>query len=81
MSLLLDSRPAAMRYLERMGYDNKTFACAVLDMAVKGYLQIKEHAGTYSLVLSKQPDSSVLSPEEKAAERQTLRRTQLDLAP
>ncbi|MGB9403088.1 MAG: DUF2207 domain-containing protein [Candidatus Acidiferrales bacterium] len=59
--------PAAMRYLERMGYDNKTFACAVLDMAVKGYLQIKEHAGTYSLVLSKQPDSSVLSPEEKAA--------------
>ena len=30
--------PAAIRFLMRMGFDAKTFAAAVLDMAVKGYL-------------------------------------------
>jgi len=30
--------PSAMRYLMRMGYDNKTFAAAILDMAVRGFL-------------------------------------------
>src|SRR5258708_7608998 len=29
--------PSAMRYLMRMGYDNKTFAAAILDMAVRGF--------------------------------------------
>lgn len=34
--------PAGARYLRRMGYDPKTFAAAVVDMAVKGYLTIEE---------------------------------------
>jgi uncharacterized membrane protein YgcG len=58
--------PAATRYLARMGYDNKTLACAVLDMAVKGYLQIQEQAGSYTLYRAK-ADGSVLSPDEKTA--------------
>ena len=33
--------PAAVRFLMRMGFDAKTFAAAVLDMAVKGYLPSK----------------------------------------
>jgi hypothetical protein len=49
-----------------MGYDNKTFACAVLNMAVKGFLQIKEHAGSYTLYRGK-ADYRVLSSEEKVA--------------
>src|SRR6202007_113026 len=35
--------PAGMRYLLRMGFDNKTFAAAILDMAVRGFLPIKGH--------------------------------------
>ncbi|MGQ9688002.1 MAG: DUF2207 domain-containing protein [Desulfobaccales bacterium] len=37
--------PAGVRYLMRMGFDQKTFAAAVVDMAVKGYLRIEEDAG------------------------------------
>ena len=58
--------PAAMRYLVRMGYDNKTFTSAVLDMAVKGYLQIKEQAGSYTLYRTK-TGAQDLTPEESAA--------------
>jgi hypothetical protein len=57
--------PAAMRYLARMGYDNKAFAAAVLDLAVKGYLQIREQAGSYTLYL-KNNKARNLSPDENA---------------
>jgi hypothetical protein len=57
--------PAAMRYLVRMGYDNKAFAAAVLDLAVKGYLQIREQAGSYTLYL-KNNKAQNLSPDESA---------------
>jgi len=56
--------PAAMRYLERMGFDTKTFAAAILDMAVRGYLTIKQQAGSYTLHLTGK-DASVLTPDEK----------------
>jgi hypothetical protein len=58
--------PSAMRYLVRMGYDPKAFTSAVLDMAVKGFLQIQEHSGIYTLCRSK-ADGGALTPEEKAA--------------
>jgi hypothetical protein len=58
--------PAAMRYLERMGYDNKVFTAAILDMAVKGYLTIREEGGTYTLKRG-QADENVLSAEERMA--------------
>lgn len=56
--------PAAMRYLMRMGYDNKVFAAAILDMAVRGYLKITESLGTYTLTLTGASES-VLSADEK----------------
>lgn len=56
--------PAAMRYLVRMGYDNKVFTAAILDMAVRGFLTIKEDFGTYTLNRSK-GDNRVLSPDER----------------
>ena len=56
--------PAAMRYLVHMGYDNKTFAAAILDMGARGYLTIKEQAGSYTLY-STGKDDRVLSPDEK----------------
>jgi uncharacterized membrane protein YgcG len=57
--------PAAIRYLERMGYDQKAFACAVVSMAVKGYLKIEHPAETYSLRRLK-TDTSDLTEDEKA---------------
>lgn len=56
--------PAAMRYLQRMGFDNKTFAAAILDMAVRGFLTIKQQAGSYTLYRTEK-DDSVLTPDEK----------------
>ena len=59
-----DLSPAAMRYLERMSFDNKTFAAAILDMAVRGFLTIKEQAGSYTLY-STGKDNRILSPDEQ----------------
>jgi Predicted membrane protein (DUF2207) len=56
--------PAGMRYLVRMGFDNKMFAAAILDMAARGYLKIKEDAGSYMLSLAEK-DERVLTPDEK----------------
>jgi hypothetical protein len=56
--------PAGMRYLVRMGFDNKTFAAAILDMGVRGFLTIKELAGSYRLYTTGKP-ASVLSEDEQ----------------
>jgi uncharacterized membrane protein YgcG len=34
--------PASMRYIAEMGYDNRAFAAAVINLAVKGYLDIAQ---------------------------------------
>ncbi len=41
--------PAAMRYIRRMGYDNKTFATALVNLAVQGFLVLEEEDGDYSI--------------------------------
>ena len=53
--------PAAVRYLMQMGFDAKTLAAAVLDMAVKGFLRLRESNGSY--VLEKKGGGQ-LFPEE-----------------
>lgn len=37
-----DFSPAALRYILKMGYDDKAFAATILAMAVKGYLNIAQ---------------------------------------
>lgn len=39
--------PAALRFIRRMGYDNKTFATAIINAAVKGYITITEIKGSF----------------------------------
>jgi uncharacterized membrane protein YgcG len=57
--------PAAMRYLVRMGsFDNKTFASAVLDMAARGFLTIRDQAGSYTLYRT-EADNQALSSDEQ----------------
>jgi len=55
-----------MRYLVRMGFDHKTFAAAVIDMAVKKFLTIKEHGDVFTLQRTS-GETKILSPEESAA--------------
>jgi hypothetical protein len=59
--------PSAMRYLMRMGYDNKTFAAAILDMAVRGFLKITEDSGVYRLTLTGKDDRVLTSDEKQIA--------------
>ncbi|HEY6970498.1 MAG TPA: DUF2207 domain-containing protein [Candidatus Angelobacter sp.] len=43
--------PASMRYLERMGFDDKTFTSAILGLAAKKHLTIEQmKSGTYRLI-------------------------------
>lgn len=61
-----DLSPAAMRYLVRMGYDNKTLTAAVVSMAARGFLRIAESPdGVYSLNLTGK-EMRILSPDEQA---------------
>jgi uncharacterized membrane protein YgcG len=66
--------PAACRFVRRMGYDHKTFASAVINMAVKGYLSIREEDGDYTVVRG-EAGSEVLSAEEKKLARKLLGRS------
>jgi uncharacterized membrane protein YgcG len=59
--------PAAMRYLVRMGFDDKTFTVAILDMAAKDYLSIKESGGIYTLKRSEGVEQTLAAEENAAA--------------
>ncbi len=56
--------PAAMRYIAEMKYDDRAFAAAVIDMAVKGFLSIREKDGRYTLAKTG-GDLTRLGAEEK----------------
>ncbi len=58
-----DLSPAAMRYIEKMGFDKKAMSAAILNLAVKGMLRIEEDDGDYTLVRVKNNQAG-LSPEE-----------------
>ena len=55
--------PAVMRYISRMGYDNKAFSAALIDLAVKGLITIHDDDGEYT-VRKKAGAETDLSPEE-----------------
>ncbi len=59
--------PAAMRFMARMGYDDKVFAAALIDMAVKGYLTLGEKNGQYTLTKNDGNLSTLAAEEKKIA--------------
>ena len=61
--------PAAIRYVYRMGFDNKAYAAAIINMAVKGYLLIEDDDDTYRVLRVDSAKDSVLSPGEKKVAR------------
>lgn len=59
--------PAACRFIMRMGFDNKAMVAAVINMAVKGFLTIRETGNGDNYILEKTDDSvGSLSGGEKA---------------
>ena len=64
--------PAAMRFLQRMGFDEKAFTAAIMGLAAKGYLTIEQdESKTYKLVRRKNATDqySDLSADEKSLVR------------
>ena len=64
--------PAAMRFLERMGFDEKTFTSAIMGLAAKGYLLIQQdESKTYKLVRRKDANEkdNALSGDERSLAR------------
>lgn len=58
--------PAACRFIRRMGYDHKTFAAALVNLAVKGMLEITERGKTFRLTRLAPWPAPSLAPGEKA---------------
>ncbi len=57
--------PASMRFIERMGYDQKCFTSAVINLAAKGALEIDETGSSFKL----RRLDAVSSPPESLAGR------------
>jgi len=57
--------PGGLRYIKEMGHDKKSFTAALLNLAVKGFLQIEEKGKTYKIKKTKNADLR-LPPGEQA---------------
>ena len=58
--------PASLRYIRQMYYDNKVMTAAIVNLAVKGYLRIKNRGSQYWLERLKAPaDAPAPAPGEK----------------
>lgn len=74
--------PAAMRFLERMGFDDKVFTSSILGLAAKGYLTIDHTGKTYRLIRKRgygTVENRLSSDEKEVAERIFSEGDQLDL--
>jgi uncharacterized membrane protein YgcG len=61
--------PAAVRYVWNQGYDDATFTAAIINLAVKGYLTIKETYGQYSAQDRSGEKKAPASPDEEKVYR------------
>lgn len=57
--------PPDIRYLTRMGYDDKAFSATILSLAIKGYVNIEKPGDDYELVFTDKAISG-LDTEESA---------------
>ena len=61
--------PAVMRFITEMGYDQKAFASAVINMAVKGQLLIKQKDGAFTLSKKDRGTAPLSAEEEKVMQK------------
>ncbi|MCH8615364.1 DUF2207 domain-containing protein [Sphingomonas sp. SM33] len=66
--------PAGMRYITKMGADNRAFAAALVDMGVRGHIKLSEEEGGWfssdKTRLDRLSSETALPPEEEAALRE-----------
>jgi uncharacterized membrane protein YgcG len=66
--------PAGMRYILKMGADDRAFAAALVDMGVRGHIRLSEEEGGFfsrdKTRLERLPGHEPLPPEEEAALRE-----------
>jgi uncharacterized membrane protein YgcG len=60
--------PSAVRFLMKMGYDDKAMSAAVVNLAVKGFLTIKEAEGDFTLQRKGQGGAALSKDEARVAE-------------
>ena len=56
--------PAVLRYVQRLRFDDRILTCAVLDLAVKGYLTIQNTKSSYVLTRLRHPDDALPVEEQ-----------------
>lgn len=56
--------PSAMRFIERMGFDNTCFAAAIVDLAVRGHLKISADKSSQKLIALDGDDAKPVSEGE-----------------
>jgi len=71
--------PAAVRFVNRMGFDKKGFTAAVIDMAVKGYLTIEEEGRTFKLVKATGDTTALSKGEAKVGDKLLGTRSSIEL--
>ncbi len=59
-----DLSPGAMRFIYKMGFDNKAFTAGIIQLAVKNFLSIQDNSGEYTLK-NKENKKGTLCTEEK----------------
>lgn len=59
--------PGAVRFVTRMGFDHKTFTSALVNMAVKGFLNIQENQDEFTLFKTGIRDSLLSRGEKRIA--------------
>jgi uncharacterized membrane protein YgcG len=59
--------PGAVRFVTRMGFDHKSFASAVVNMAVKGFLNIQENQDQFTLSKTGTGDALLSKGEKRIA--------------
>jgi Predicted membrane protein (DUF2207) C-terminal domain len=59
--------PGAVRFVTRMGFDHKSFASAVVNMAVKGFLNIRENENEFTLSKTGTRESLLSGGEKRIA--------------
>ncbi len=59
--------PASLRYIRQMYYDDKVMTAAIVNLAVKGYLEIKNKSGTHSVrkLAADSPRATMAAGEEE----------------
>ena len=69
-----DLTPAGMRYIARMGSDNRCFAAALVDMGVRGHIKLSEEEGGFfsrdKTRLERLAGTNPLPPDEETALRE-----------